>query len=645
METFADVPATPVGVARGQSHLRRPHPGPHASPGLQNLNVDLDTAPESGSQYAFHFIADNAPLATLDAMGQADIDELLLRLSRSRLSLSVQPGHEHSALPPEYQEVLQRLGVRGVLVINTVATVPLRDPRNSRYDTMLELHDASAFLPTLSRPIEKLSARLNVVDGGGHPALHFNFLNATSEGVAVGLTSGSASIEPGSLVWTLSGLKGQIEADTLPDRQFNGALDFTLSGSAPLLASNVHQYAGELHLFPHNLTATLPPFPQGLDQFADTTITLKDGVLATRQLRAAYGNDVWYIKQADVDLTHLPARLAIHNAQGCLTFGTPRAKYPPAMEDFLAPLNPGGPFFFDAEHVRVSLTDPSDADYQGLVHTTRGEFALDNGRLPIYDVNTVIGVTPDLIEVDKFDAGALNGELHLAGWMKPGQQARYVFNGTVRRADLNRLTQALQKPGQKASPLFGKLDLRIGGDGFFPTDHRSAADVLVARGAGQIRDGDFWRIPVMKQIAEGAGVREALTVGDAAAVFDVSHAAVHLHRATASAPVLGVEGSGDISFKGDLNLELIATPLGNWGEKLDHGFFSGVANTVQEGLSVATRTALYDVHVRGTLNEPKVSTVPAPFITKEATDLVNFLTGKSQHHDMLDYTQRDQPGN
>lgn len=311
----------------------------------QNLNVDLDTAPESGSQYAFHFIADNAPLATLDAMGQADIDELLLRLSRSRLSLSVQPGHEHSALPPEYQEVLQRLGVRGVLVINTVATVPLRDPRNSRYDTMLELHDASAFLPTLSRPIEKLSARLNVVDGGGHPALHFNFLNATSEGVAVGLTSGSASIEPGSLVWTLSGLKVQIEADTLPDRQFNGALDFTLSGSAPLLASNLHQYAGELHLFPHNLTATLPPFPQGLDQFADTTMTLKDGVLATRQLRAAYGNDVWYIKQADVDLTHLPARLAIHNAQGCLTFGTPRAKYPPAMEDFLAPLNPGGPFF------------------------------------------------------------------------------------------------------------------------------------------------------------------------------------------------------------------------------------------------------------------------------------------------------------
>jgi uncharacterized protein involved in outer membrane biogenesis len=47
----------------------------------KNLNVNLDTAPESGSQYGFHFIADNAPLATLDAMGKADIDEFLLRLA------------------------------------------------------------------------------------------------------------------------------------------------------------------------------------------------------------------------------------------------------------------------------------------------------------------------------------------------------------------------------------------------------------------------------------------------------------------------------------------------------------------------------------------------------------------------------------
>jgi hypothetical protein len=605
----------------------------------KNLNVDLDTAPESGSQYSFHFIADNAPLATLDAMGQADIDEFLLRLSSCRLSLNVDPGREHSALPPEYQQALERLGVRGALVINTVATLPLRDLQHSRYDTTLELRDASASLPSLSRPIEKLSARFNVVDGGGHPALHLNFVDAMSDGVAVRLTGGSVAIDPDSLIWTLSALKGQIEA-TPPGGPFNGAVEFTLSGSAPLLAGDVRQYAGELHLLPHHLTTTLPAFPQGLDQFADTTIALKGGILAARQLRAGYGSDVWYIKQADVDLTRLPGQLVIRNAQGCLTFGTRRAKYPSGMEEFLAPLNPAGPWFFDASDVRVSLSDPNDVDYHGLVHTTRGVFALNDGRIPIYNISTAIGVAPELIEVRQFDAGAMNGELHLAGWMKPRQQARYVFNGIVRRADLNLLTQALQKPGQRATPLFGKLDLRIGGDGFFPTDSRSAADVLVARGMAQIRDGDFWRIPVMKQIAESSGVREALTVGQAATVFDISRATVHLHRATASAPLLGVQGSGDISFKGDLNLELIATPLGNWGEKLDHGFFSGVANAVQQGINVATRTALYDIHVRGTPNNPKVNTVPAPFITKEATDLVNFLTGKSQHHDMLDYTQQ-----
>jgi hypothetical protein len=71
------------------------------------------------------------------------------------LSLTVDPAHRHSALPPEYQQVLQRLGVRGTLVVKTVATLPLRDLRHSQYDTILELRDATASLPRFSRPIDR----------------------------------------------------------------------------------------------------------------------------------------------------------------------------------------------------------------------------------------------------------------------------------------------------------------------------------------------------------------------------------------------------------------------------------------------------------------------------------------------------------
>jgi uncharacterized protein involved in outer membrane biogenesis len=92
-----------------------------------NLNADLDTDPHSGADYGFHFIADNLPMASVDATGEADLDTWLLRLTSCSISVNVDPSHKESALPPEYQQLMQRLGVRGAMVIKTTATLRLVD--------------------------------------------------------------------------------------------------------------------------------------------------------------------------------------------------------------------------------------------------------------------------------------------------------------------------------------------------------------------------------------------------------------------------------------------------------------------------------------------------------------------------------------
>jgi hypothetical protein len=477
--------------------------------------------------------------------------------------------------------------------------------------------------------------------------LNLNYVDATSGGVAVQLSSGSIVLDPDKLVWNLTGLSGKIDAASLPGGNLRGSLEFILNGSAPLLASDIRQYTGDLHLTPHDILARPPAFAQPIDQFTEATLILKNGILNARQLRAGYGNDVWYIKEANVDLTALPKEIRLRDAAGCLTFGMPRAKYPPQIEKVLAQVNPSGPWFFETKDTRVMLASPHEVDYQAVVHTGRGLLVLNNGRLPVYNINTSISVTPDRIEIDHFNAGVLRGEIQLGGWMKPREQARYSVDATVRGLNLNDLMRAVEKPGGIPTPLSGRANARLSAQGFVPSDNRSPIDVITGEGIFEVRDGDFWRIPVMQQIAKDANARSALTVGEAAGVFDISHSAIHLHPATASAPLLGIEGTGDITFKGNLNLDLIATPLGNWSEKADardNGIISGFVGTLQKGFNVATKTVLYNVHVAGSPNHPDVHTVPAPIITKQATDLVNFLKTKSRDSGLLNFTQQQPSG-
>jgi len=168
---------------------------------------------------------------------------------------------------------------------------------------------------------------------------------------------------------------------------------------------------------------------------------------------------------------------------------------------------------------------------------------------------------------------------------------------------------------------------------------------LTGSGEFEILGGDFCESRSFKSVSDSVSVKQAITVGEAAGQFHIGKGKVHFDRALASAPVLGVEGSGDLDFNGNLDFKLIADVLGQWSERVgDIGDGGGVAkllDTVQHGVNVATRQALYQVVVTGSASKPAVSPIPAPFLTEQVTRLLGATMDQSRKTGLLDTLHND----
>ena len=81
-----------------------------------------------------------------------------------------------------------------------------------------------------------------------------------------------------------------------------------------------------------------------------------------------------------------------------------------------------------------------------------------------------------------------------------------------------------------------------------------------------------------------------------------------------------------------LDLDIIVAPLGDWRKRLrdtEIPIFSQVAGelvgTLQKIVNAATSHLLYAFRVKGTLNDPKISAIPAPILTEGAANLFGLM--------------------
>jgi hypothetical protein len=118
---------------------------------------------------------------------------------------------------------------------------------------------------------------------------------------------------------------------------------------------------------------------------------------------------------------------------------------------------------------------------------------------------------------------------------------------------------------------------------------------------------------------------------------------VTLPQAAISAPVLGLTGSGQATFDGELDLQVVAAPLADWKDQMKRTkipVVSDVAGEVLGGLqamiNAASKTLLYEFKVTGVVGTPKVETVPTPVLTEGVAKVFGAMLKGEKLGDSLD---------
>jgi hypothetical protein len=100
-----------------------------------------------------------------------------------------------------------------------------------------------------------------------------------------------------------------------------------------------------------------------------------------------------------------------------------------------------------------------------------------------------------------------------------------------------------------------------------------------------------------------------------------------------SSPLIGIQGQGDVALTGDnqLNLNVVATPLGDWKKDVDKtgipgiGLFGQAVGGAQKAMNSVSRQVLLSFQVTGPAANPSIQPVAAPALTGAAKDIFSTM--------------------
>jgi hypothetical protein len=278
------------------------------------------------------------------------------------------------------------------------------------------------------------------------------------------------------------------------------------------------------------------------------------------------------------------------------------------------------------------------ADYFVSVIADDARFDMLEGRVPMTGVKGGASFSPLSVRIDKARANLYGGSMVATFHVMPLKPSSFDGEASVKDVQLKQIGDAFQLPPKQRERLSGKAYLNVAWAGDIPQKGSDAwLDTVRAQGEFEIFGGQFWTLPVLGHVAERVGRSSQLTVGEAAGRFEVKDRQINLTKAAVQSPALGLVGSGSIGFDQSLDLKVIAAPLGDWRERLKRGGIpllsdaaGEVFGAIQKVVNTATSTLLYEFHVKGTLKQPKVDTVPAPVLTEPAALLLGQMMGDTE---------------
>jgi hypothetical protein len=666
----------------------------------KNLTVALDTEPASGSLYSYELSANNAGMATANARGKVDVDTAILNIERFVLGVKVERGKRQEQLPPSWQEILQRYDVAGSIAYSGSATVPLKDPASSTYQALLELTSGSAKISQgpgrvdrlalkarmtsqervaatqeLSRPIvasqTAVAATQRVVPNvdpstvrAKQPPMTVNLdlLEIGTGDTLLHVEKGVATIDAASDQWRVKDLLCQLELGKdrsgLPSKiekalsklDLSGKLKMTATAAGPLRPAPgsrlMDQVDFQVVAYPRDWVVKPLRWATPFTGVSGTIHADRD-TLSMENVEAQFQGDRFFVTAARIPLAHIEDELRIDEISGSMNLTGKVEAYGRPFGFIAHRIRPSGTWYAIGYLHRKNHQPPgTKPDFRFDIRSDDAAGLLGKKEIPITQVKTEIVSTTALTDIKRLEGICFGGAVTGEGQVAPGKGKDLAYQGKIwiRDLDLKGLADLVAVKGRKPSRLSGKGNVNAQIEGIGPDGEHTGVDNFRANGRFEVLEGDFWSLPAIDEVTRSAKVKGgALTVGQAAGVFKIHDRVVELTNAALSAPMLGVQGAGKVTFDGNLDLHVVAAPLADWKDQLKRTripVVSDVAGEVLGGLqkmiNTATTTLLYEFHVTGTTREPKIETIPTPVLTEGVAKIFGSMLKGEKLGDVVD---------
>ena len=633
----------------------------------RGIDARLELAPQTASKYGFHFSADNKQVAHVDLAGSADVDALDVTVDKLVMNATARRDEKSSPLPAQLQELLHELGLEGAVRFEARGAIPLKDPTKGNFKLDAALDRVSMRPPTQPWSLDHLSMALYAQREPEKPEIDLKLVDVSARGVggALDVSEATGTIDIRSRSWKLSRVDGKLVAGvddgattqaattrpSLAKYLLAGDVEFTASAAGSLPgASGAPSTAPVASTQPSLITSAqlvmkfdqLDVQPPGFGQVIENlsgTIRLADHAALLEDLTATYGSDQLTLKHALVPLDDLKHRIDVREVVAEGFFAQPSPPYPEPLDELARLLRPAGVYSLTGAASVYRGRGKLEPDYALRVVPRGASVTLTNKNLTIADLQGEINIMPARIDVRYVEGRLLGrGAVALRGTVWPREPVKYDGHISVQDADLSELSRTLSLFNDDGSTkLTGKALVRARFNGEVPPNSKSTTKMLAgfhSRGTVRVADGDFWSVSVLDGIVKHVRVaRNALTAGQAALLFEAKDGQVQLEKFAIASTALGIQGSGSVGIDGNaLELNVIAAPLGDWRARIKNTgipLFSRMVGeavgAIQRVVNSATSQLLYQFRVSGSVSDPRVRAVPAPFLTDNAARLFGLM--------------------
>ncbi len=170
------------------------------------------------------------------------------------------------------------------------------------------------------------------------------------------------------------------------------------------------------------------------------------------------------------------------------------------------------------------------------IYVNNGDLKVAPQKLPFQQINGLLTLTSRNVSTTGLTAVIYDGELSFAGMIdwSPGDGINYSGNGSLTNMTMKKFAANFTSNAADLAKVSGASDLRARFSG--NTIAPSPAATLLARGDFDVRHGHFFLVPVLKNVLQKTKYADDATVGEVAAVFDISNRNINFGHVAAGSP-------------------------------------------------------------------------------------------------------------